>query len=53
MYFNAQRARIPGLGTTSHGWVSTLDLSQSGGRVITAGVATENCLTGGVHPIPL
>src|SRR5437762_2545116 len=24
MYFNAQRARIPGLGTTSHGWVSNL-----------------------------
>ena len=50
MYFNAQRARIPGLGTTSHGWVSTFPLSQKAGRVKTAGVATENCLTGGVHP---
>jgi len=33
MYFNAQRARIPGLETTSHGWVSTYTLSQKAGRV--------------------
>ena len=33
MYFNAQRAWIPGLGTTSHGWVSTYTLSQKAGRV--------------------
>jgi hypothetical protein len=33
MYFNAQRARIPGLRTTSHGGVSTYLLSQNVGRV--------------------
>jgi len=33
MYFNAQRARIPGLRTASHGWVSTYLLSQNVGRV--------------------
>ena len=33
MYFNAQETRIPGLETTSHGWVSTYPLSQNAGRV--------------------
>jgi len=44
MYFNAQRARIPGLGTTSHGWVSTFPLSQNAGRVTTAGSQLFRCL---------
>ena len=33
MYFNAQRAQIPGLRTIFHGWVSTYTLSQKAGRV--------------------
>jgi len=44
MYFNAQRARIPGLETTSHGWVSTYTLSQKAGRVTTAGSQLIPCL---------
>jgi hypothetical protein len=44
MYFNAQRARIPGLRTTSHGWVSTYPLSQNAGRVTTAGSQLIRCL---------
>jgi hypothetical protein len=44
MYFNAQRARKPGLRTTSHGWVSIYPLSQKAGRVTTAGSQFIPCL---------
>jgi len=44
MYFNAQRARIPGPRTTSHGWVSTYPLSQKAGRVTMAGSQLIRCL---------
>ena len=50
MYFNAQKARIPGLGTTSYGWVSTFPLSQNAGRVMNGRCSNEVCLNGGVHP---
>jgi hypothetical protein len=44
MYFNAQRARIPGPRTTSHGWVSTYPLSQKAGRVIYSTSQLIGCL---------
>jgi hypothetical protein len=44
MYFNAQETRIPGLETTSHGWVSTYPLSQNAGRVTRAGSQFIRCL---------
>ena len=49
MYFNAQRARIPGLGTTSLGWVSTYTLSQNAGRVNNVFGPLTSCLTPGVQ----
>jgi hypothetical protein len=49
MYFNAQRARKPGLRTTSYGWVSIYPLSQIAGRVIQCIRPLTCCLTLGVQ----
>ena len=51
MYFNAQETRIPGLETTSHGWVSTYPLSQNAGRVKMVTCPLHNCLKLGVQSI--
>jgi len=50
MYFNAQRVRIPGLRTTSHGWVSTYPLSQNAGRVTVGNRITISVSMEGVTP---
>ena len=53
MYFNVQRARIPGLRTTSHGWVSTYTLSQKAGWVNNVFGPLTLCLMFGVQSIRL
>jgi hypothetical protein len=49
MYFNAYRARIPGLGTTDHGRISTYPVSHNGGRVKNVCGPLTSCLIFGVQ----
>jgi putative transposase len=48
-YFNAQKARKPGLRTTSQSWVSIYLLSQIRGRVTDDFRRLTGCLKNGVH----